>query len=115
MVEARPVHIVHVVEHPDEIPDPPRIGAVDERLAGFGGDIAAAIVFIREIDSPHRPRKIPRLPDGLLKERDLPPRSLVVICRTVDPRCEPLIDRHRNTGWRSTGLTSEVQSLMHTS
>src|SRR3546814_2217748 len=54
MIEALPLHIIHIVEHPEEVPGPPRIAAHHQKARGVGRDIGAAILGIGEVYPPHR-------------------------------------------------------------
>src|SRR3546814_4082772 len=51
VIEALPVQIVHIVEHPEEVPRPPRIAAHDKKARGIERDIGAAVLRIGEVDA----------------------------------------------------------------
>ena len=50
MVEAGPLRIIHIVEHPEEVPPTPAVVAAFEDLARIGRHIIAAVLFVGEVD-----------------------------------------------------------------
>src|SRR3546814_5475860 len=106
MIEALPLHIIHIVEHPEEVPGPPRIAAHHQKARGVGRDIGAAILGIGEVYPPHRAFMVARFESRFGQQARLPDRRLVDHRRDIAG--EALVDR-------SEEHTSELQSLMRIS
>src|SRR3546814_10825562 len=77
VIEALPVQIVHIVEHPEEVPRPPRIAAHDKKARGIERDIGAAVLRIGEVDAPHRALMIARFKVRLRAHAAFADRRLV--------------------------------------
>lgn len=52
VIEAGPLRIIHVVEHPEEVPPAPTVIAALQQLAGPPRHIVAAALIVGEIDLP---------------------------------------------------------------
>ena len=54
VVEAGPLRIIHIVEHPEEVPPAPCVVAALKHFARRSRDEIAAVRFVAEIDLPDR-------------------------------------------------------------
>src|SRR3546814_2832065 len=77
VVEAGPVEIVLIVEHPEEVQRPPGVAAHDEEACGIQRDIGAAVLGIGKIDPPHSTFVIARFEVRLRDHAYLADRRLI--------------------------------------
>src|SRR3546814_9887301 len=119
VIESLPVQIVHIVEHPEEVPRPQRIAAHDKKARGIERDIGAAVLRIGEVDAPHRAFMIARFKVRLREHADFADRRLVH--QRADVAGHLLIDMNQlatrciDEANRSEEHKSELQSLMRNS
>jgi hypothetical protein len=115
MIEALPVDIIHIVDHPEEVPCPPGIATHHQETGGVERNIGTAVFGVREIDAPHRAFMVARFKIGFGEHTYVADRRLVhhrrdiagdllvdpniLAARRIDKACAPggadLIDRPR--------------------
>uniref|UniRef100_A0A0N4Z2Z1 PE-PGRS family protein n=1 Tax=Parastrongyloides trichosuri TaxID=131310 RepID=A0A0N4Z2Z1_PARTI len=103
MVEALAIRVVHDVDHPEEVPEPPGVGLGAGDLAGDGVQDQGRLLLVRELDPPGRQREVARLKRGLFD-----PRHRGHGRRAVESRRQP-------ASWRGHEVEGapEVMALGH--